>query len=489
MPLDKPASLAIRVQCTGTVTEAALAQLESLLETHSEDIDLRFARATMLEELGRLTAARGAYKGVLARDGKHFGALMNLGTLLYVNGRIPEARILYQHAVNYHPREVSARVNLATVLTETDAAAARAAYEAALELDPAHATANYGLALLLEAQGDAESARSYRRRAFAEPIVHVAPYRGPGEPVRVLALLAASGGNLVTTLILDDRYIQATSLVADSYREGMELPPHDVILNAIGDAERSDDALEIAERIVAASNAGVINQPAAVRRTARHAVGRLGSVPNVRAPHTELLPREAITEASLAARGYTFPLLLRSPGHHMGEHFALVAAPDRLEHELAAMPGRELLVIEYLDAFVGGQPARKYRAFLIDGNVYPGHLAISRRWKVHYYTSDMLADDRHWAAEREYLTDMPAVVGPRVMTALAGIANVLALDYAGIDFSIDADGNVLVFEANATMAVYWPEDDERGAYRRPPIARVLAATKELFVKRAAQRRS
>ena len=29
----------------------------------------------------------------------------------------------------------------------------------------------------------------------------------------------------------------------------------------------------------------------------------------------------------------------------------------------------------------------------------------------------------------------------------------LALDYAGIDFSLDRDGNVLLFEANATMTI------------------------------------
>ena len=42
------------------------------------------------------------------------------------------------------------------------------------------------------------------------------------------------------------------------------------------------------------------------------------------------------------------------------------------------------------------------------------------------------------------------------MAALGGIATMLDLDYAGIDFAIDADGNVLLFEANPTMAIYSP---------------------------------
>ena len=481
----KPASLAIRVQCTGTVTEAALAQLEAALEAHPENVDLRFARAVMLEELSSLALARGAYKGVLARDPHHFGALMNLGTMLYVSGRIPEARILYQHATKYHPGEASASVNLATVLTETDPAAARATYEYALTIDPAHPTANYGLALLLEAQGEFEAARVYRERAFAQPIVHVAPYHGTAEPVRVLTLLGASGGNVVTTLILDDRYIQSTSLVADTYRAGMELPPHDVIFNAIGDAERSDDALEVAERIVAATHAPVINQPGAVRASVRSNVGRLGAVPNVIAPLTQLVPRAQITPAGLRARGYSFPVLLRAPGYHMGEHFSMARTPDDLATCLAAIPGAAVLVIQYLDARRSGI-ASKYRAFFVAGEIFPVHLArSSTQWKIHYVTSDMNVDDRYWAEERAYLTDMPATVGPQVMTALAGIVAMLGLDHGGIDFGIDADDNVLVFEANATMVIAWPPNDERAVYRRPPVQAILDATERLFRARAA----
>jgi glutathione synthase/RimK-type ligase-like ATP-grasp enzyme len=481
----KPASLAIRVQCAGTVTEAALAQLEALLVEHSEDVELRFARAAMLEELNMLAAARGAYKGVLARDPQHFGALMNLGTLLYLNGRVPEARILYQHATKFHPGEASAAVNLANVLRETDPGAARATYEYALRIDPAHPTANYALSLLLDAMGEFADARVHRQRAFAEPILHVAPYHGSGEPVRILTLLGASGGNLVTTLILDDRYLQSTSLVADSYRAGMTLPPHDVLFNAIGDAERSDDALELAEQIVAASNAPVINDPAAVRATTRDAIGRFADIPNVAVPRTELIARDDITAAALGARGFTFPLLLRSPAHHGGDHFTLVASRDDLVAKRAALPGDELLAIEYMDMRDAHGLSRKYRAFLIDGNVYAAHMAVSGRWKVHYVTSDMRGETTHWNEERAFLSDMPAVMGASVMTALAAIAKRIGLDHCGIDFAIDTRGNVVIFEANATMGIYMPEDDERGAYRRPPIQNILAATERLVRSRAA----
>jgi len=484
MPSLKPATLAIRVTCEGNVTEEALAGIEAALETHRDAVDLLFARACLLEDLGRLTRARGAYKGVLARDAIHFGALMNLGTMLYLENRKPEARILYLHATKNYPDNANAFVNLGNVLAEDDPAAARRAYEQALALEPAHPTACFGLALLLEAQGDAATATTYRQRAFAEPIVRTAPYRGTSTPVRLLVLLAAHGGNIVTTLLLDDHQVESTSLVADSYRDGMTLPPHDLIFNAIADADRSDDMLAVAERIIAASGAPVLNPPAVVRVTRRASVVRLNAIAGVTAPQTELLSRAEISVDALRARGFSFPLLLRSPGFHMGEHFALVAQPGDLASTLATLPGHEIYAIAYLDASRPDGSVRKYRALFIDGAVYPVHLAISNTWKIHYFSADMRNNDVNRAEERAYLTDMAAYLGPQAMTALTGIAALLELDYGGIDFGIGPDGNVQVFEANPVMAVYFPDEDERFAYRRAAIVRVVEAVRAMFSRRA-----
>jgi glutathione synthase/RimK-type ligase-like ATP-grasp enzyme len=424
---------------------------------------------------------------VLARDAKHFGALMNLGTMLYLENRRAEARILYGHATKHYPAEASAFVNLGNVLAEDDAAASRSAYERALEIEPLHPTANFGLALLLEAQGDVQAAQTYRDRAFATPIVRTAPYRGTGMPLRLLVLLAARGGNIVTTLLFDDRQVEAISLVTDSYRDGMPLPPHDLIFNAIGDADRADDALAIAERVAAASPAPLLNRPAAVLRTRRSDIGRLDAIAGVTAPHTELVPRSGINAGALAARGFSFPLLLRAPGFHMGEHFALVARADDLAGVLATLPGEDILVIAYLDARGADGNVRKYRALFVDGAIYPVHLAISPAWKVHYFSADMRDNGANRAEEASYLRDMSAHLGAPATAALTAIAKMLALDYAGIDFGIGRDGSVLVFEANPAMAIYLPDEDERFAYRRDAIMRIVAAVRAMFSERAARR--
>jgi hypothetical protein len=65
------------------------------------------------------------------------------------------------------------------------------------------------------------------------------------------------------------------------------------------------------------------------------------------------------------------------------------------------------------------------------------------------------------------------------------VRDALGLDYGGIDFGLDAAGNVLLFEANATMVVNPPEPDPRWDYRRTPVERVLAAVRTMLATRAA----
>jgi glutathione synthase/RimK-type ligase-like ATP-grasp enzyme len=79
---------------------------------------------------------------------------------------------------------------------------------------------------------------------------------------------------------------------------------------------------------------------------------------------------------------------------------------------------------------------------------------------------------------------MPAVLGTRAMAALQQIQNTLGLDYGGIDFGLNERGDVLLFEANATMAVIVPDKDQRWDYRRPATERIYTAVWKMLMSRA-----
>jgi hypothetical protein len=175
-----------------------------------------------------------------------------------------------------------------------------------------------------------------------------------------------------------------------------------------------------------------------------------------------------------------FPLLLRTPGYHTGQHFLHVRTPGALAAAVASLPRGDPLAIEYLDARGADGMARKYRVMFIGGALYPLHLAVSADWKVHYFTAAMAANPVLRAEERRFLDDMPAVLGERAMAALRAIRDALGLDYAGVDFGLRADGALLLFEANATMAMIPPDADPIWDYRRRAVDDALAAARRLL---------
>lgn len=142
------------------------------------------------------------------------------------------------------------------------------------------------------------------------------------------------------------------------------------------------------------------------------------------------------------------------------------------------------MVIEYLDARGPDGKARKYRVMCIDGQLYPLHLAISESWKVHYFTAEMSGNTSHQAEEAAFLTDMPGTLGPKAMRAIEHIQAALGLDYGGMDFALGREGEILLFEANATMLIKAPGPESEWDYRRGPIGRALDATQSMLRNRA-----
>ncbi len=449
----------------------------------ADDANAEFlARARRRAARGEDEAAKAIYLDLLRRDPAHFDALCELGALAYASGHRSAARTAYEQAVRCHPDKPMARVNLGNLLLEAgEFDAARAQYEAALGTDPDFAQAHQGMARVLTELAEAEAAEPHWRKGFAGHALATKRYRGTAPSVPLLLLVSAKGGNIPTEQWLDDRIFAISALYAEFHDSREPLPPHAVIVNAIGDADLCGEALAQAEAIVALSKAPIVNPPAQVRATGRAAnARRLASIRGLVVPAIGTLSRPAL----LAATDLRFPLLLRAPGFHTGRHFLRVERPDEIAAALAALPGDEILAFEYLDARGADGLARKYRVMIIDGVLYPLHLAISAEWKVHYFTADMAASEAHRAEERRFLDDMESVLGKPAIAALRRIAQVLELDYAGIDFGLAPDGRVLLFEANATMVVNPPDPDPIWDYRRPAIARALDAAKRMVLARA-----
>ena len=475
----------------GAKLEATLDAVEQKLTQTPESVDLLFEKAQLLSLLGQDAAAQAAYVAVLTRDQAHFGALTNLASLALSSGHRSAALTAYKQAAETHPDNPTALVNYAgALLDDGKPADARKSYEAALNIEPAHAEAHQGLACAFEALGDSDAAASHWRAGFAGHNIVVRPYRGRETAPHILLLVSIKSGNIPTNLILDDRMFAVTALYAEFYDAAVPLPEHDVLFNAIGDADLCGEARAKAREIVSRSRAPVINPPERIIPTGRSEnAKRLGQLDGIIAPKVETLPKSILLSADgpscLAQKGFEFPLLLRAPGFHTGQHFVRVERAYDLATAAGQMPGESVLVMQYLDAAGADGMARKYRVMFIDGKFYPVHMAASRDWKVHYVTSDMAIRSDLRAEEKTFLNAMPEVLGIRAMAALEHIRDTLGLDYGGVDFAVARDGNLLLFEANATMTILPPGPDPKWDYRRAAIARVLDAARQLVRDRAA----
>ncbi|HWI25903.1 MAG TPA: hypothetical protein VN668_02970 [Stellaceae bacterium] len=347
-------------------------------------------------------------------------------------------------------------------------------YELALRLDPDLVGAHRNLAAILENEGRLAEARAHCDAAYGRQSVFVEP--APEEKLRVLVLAAAGLGNVPIEALFPASTATRITWFIDYAKEGEgeRLPPYDLVFNAAGDPDRVGPLLPEVDHFLARQSAPLLNPPESVARTARHRLPELLSgLADVAVPPVIRLSRAELADGRAAAR-LGFPLILRPEGAHGGKGVQLLAGPA----ELAAAELGEAEAF-YLTAYRECRSPdgyyRKYRVIFADRTPYPYHLAISQHWLVHYFSADMQHPSWKRAEEERFLADPAHALRRRAWAALAEIGRRLDLDFCGIDFALDAAGNIVVFEANATMAVHLRDSPELFAYKHVHVPKIFAA--------------
>jgi hypothetical protein len=323
---------------------------------------------------------------------------------------------------------------------------------------------------------EVEAYRHFQSAIALQPVI-VWPYRGTAPAQRVIEFRSAIArdANTNTSGLFDPSIFATTTIYLEYWNPEQPFPPHHAVFNAISEADTAGPALRVAELFARRTSARVFNQPRHIAPTGRlDTARRLAAIPGVRTPRIEPLSRDAVVWVD-------YPALLRSPGFHNGRYFELVESTSELARALERVPGDLLWAMEFIDTRDSDGYFRKYRVMTIGGKLYPLHLAVSTHWKVHYFSAPMSEQPQHRSEEALFLAGMESVVGVSAMRALHEISRVQNLDYGGIDFTIDREGKVVVFEANATMAVLSPGDDPIWDYCRPAIERVKSAVTEMLL--------
>lgn len=386
---------------------------------------------------------------------------------LHQDGRLDEALALAARAAERFTNSPLSHANLGFLrILSGEHAAARSAYERALLLDPSHAEARRGLAV----------AKAYLGEEVQGDSLSIVPFRGSGRAVELLVPVTLGSGNVVIDGLFDPAVFRVTKLAVELHPHDAGLPAHDVVFNAIGDVDSSAAALAAASDLLARTHAPVLNQPARVSRTGRcEQAERLRRIDGVVTPGIRRIRRSQLSEL-------VPPVLVRAPGYHAGKHFERLDEPGDRERAAQTLPEGDLFAIEFLDTRDAEGLYTKYRVVAVGGRLFPVHLAISHQWKVHYFSAEMASSSAYREREARFLAAPEASVGRSAWERLEGIIRDVGLDYAGIDFTLDRAGNVVVFECNATMAVRYPPDEPMWEYRRPAVDAIMEAMRAMLTR-------
>ncbi|HUY03917.1 MAG TPA: hypothetical protein VMV33_11575 [Rhodocyclaceae bacterium] len=404
------------------------------------------------------------------------------------------AHLIAAQAIEAYAAGAGSAQELCTVATgyfmKGDHETAARWYRLVLLLDPDLAIAHLNLAAIHAQAGRGEAAASCRDRAYRRQRVFI---ESTGAALRQVLILYAGGsaGNVPVDTLLPTARCSRIKYVIDyaAEEEDGQLPPYDLVFNAIGEADLSAPLADRLERFAARCQRPLLNPPRAVARTRRHLLtALLGAVDGVAvAPCLRIesppASRAALAEC-LARAGMAPPLLARPAASHGGQELVRCDSLEALDERLRVVHGSQYLT-EFRDTRSADGYYRKYRMIFVDREPFAYHLAISPHWMVHYFSSGM-SDRPEWLAEeRRFLEDPRAALGERAMAAVAAIGRRLDLDYGGVDFAPLPDGRLLVFEANATMLVHFERDSGPLAHKNLPVQTIVAAFERLLARRSA----
>ncbi len=281
--------------------------------------------------------------------------------------------------------------------------------------------------------------------------------------------------------MFDSRYVTLHRWYVDPAQPIPALPHHDAAFVAIGESDASRSRLTAVGRFLESSLRPALNRPAGIARLARVALAETFAA----ARHARVVSTTRVERAQYAAGGFPYPHIVRPVGSHGGH--GLERIDDAAAHAayLAGHEDTQLYVAPFVDYPSTDGLFRKYRIVFVDGEPLPCHLAISPNWMVHYYNSPMAEHAWMRDEERAFMADIGSVFGGELDAALRETAQLLALDYVGIDCAIDRDGKLLIFEADNALIVHLLDDPAMYPYKHQYVPRIYAALDALVRRRIA----
>ncbi len=268
------------------------------------------------------------------------------------------------------------------------------------------------------------------------------------------------GGHYTTQFLLaKDRIAQQRVTITESGLTPDALPPHDLILNTIAEPDIEGASLRAMHRFLETRpEINIINRPEPVWMTSRDRNWkRLRDMRGVTFPETHRIMLDKAGPDQIAAEiealGMAGPLIIRKTGTQTGRTTQLVENRADLDAYAATPKTGGFYVIAYRQILWRNEYFRKLRLFYIDGAYYPVVCHLDKIWNVHGGNRKevMRTDPELMAEEQRFLGDWQSYVGAANVARLEQIAERTRLEFFGIDFTVDEQGDIFIYELNAAM--------------------------------------
>jgi hypothetical protein len=268
------------------------------------------------------------------------------------------------------------------------------------------------------------------------------------------------------------------------FRQGRraDLKGYRTLLNMITEPEGNERVLENLRKLLRGVPGKIVNPPDAVLRSARdHVARRLAGTEGLIVPSVVRLRggKPDVAVRALAKAGIEPPVIVRQTGTHGGR---IVGCFDAVEAALGALePSREYLATQFVDFRSPDGLFRKYRVFFIGEQIILRHRLVSDDWNVHARArKEYMSIRPELIAEEQALFEGGDPFPTKVRRVLEAVRDRLPLDYFGMDFGVTPSGQVVLFEANATMSFFPFSPDPDFAYLKQCFRPAQRAFRELL---------
>ncbi|MFZ2724931.1 MAG: hypothetical protein WAX77_01635 [Methylococcaceae bacterium] len=269
------------------------------------------------------------------------------------------------------------------------------------------------------------------------------------------------GGFSIANGLTDIEHLLKSSnySVALLFVEGIvakDLDAFDCIINAVSDSDLYYQQMLQLQNILKTCTKPIINHPKYSILTTRDYISQY--TPLTAGIIIPKLIRVTLKDDSantlndaIEQHALRYPLLIRSAGTQNGTHFILLK--DKQDSDNYHAISGDYYLSEYYDFKSQDGFYRKYRCWSIGNTITLTHSLFSEHWNVHS-SSRMATMSKHpWMAkeEQQFINGDFLEKNSKINTLISALKQSAQLDCFGVDFAFMNTGEILLFEANATM--------------------------------------